>query len=350
MTQVTLQTHHHRSIQHFIPGLALTAVITGAAIWAGSVPAIAGAGMSALTLAILFGMVIGNTVYPKIWRSCDGGVLFAKQHLLRLGIILYGFRLTFAQIADVGVSGIVIDVLTLSSTFLMACWLGQKVFGLDKHTSWLIGAGSSICGAAAVLATEPVVKAEASKVTVAVATVVIFGTLAIFLYPAMYPLLAHLFTPETYGIYIGSTMHEVAQVVAAGHAINPDAENAAVIAKMLRVMMLAPFLLILAARVKQLAPAGAAQKSKITIPWFAILFIVVAIFNSFHLLPNRVVQMLITLDTVLLAMAMAALGVTTHVSALKKAGAKPLLMALVLFVWLIVGGGAINLVIHSIMA
>jgi uncharacterized integral membrane protein (TIGR00698 family) len=72
----------------------------------------------------------------------------------------------------------------------------------------------------------------------------------------MYPLVAHWFTPETYGIYIGSTMHEVAQVVAAGHAISPDAENAAVIAKMLRVMMLAPFLIILAARVKQLAPAG----------------------------------------------------------------------------------------------
>ena len=350
MTQVTLQTHHHRSIKHFIPGLALTAVITGAAVWAGSISAIAGAGMSALTLAILFGMVIGNTVYPKLWQSCDGGVIFAKQHLLRLGIILYGFRLTFSQIADVGVSGIVIDVLTLSSTFLMACWLGQKVFGLDKHTSWLIGAGSSICGAAAILATEPVVKAEASKVTVAVATVVIFGTLAIFLYPAMYPLVAHWFSPETYGIYIGSTMHEVAQVVAAGHAISPEAENAAVIAKMLRVMMLAPFLLILAARVKQLAPANAEQKSKITIPWFAILFIVVAIFNSFHLLPQSVVQMLITLDTILLAMAMAALGVTTHISALKKAGAKPLLMALVLFIWLIVGGGAINFAIQTVMA
>ena len=179
---------------------------------------------------------------------------------------------------------------------------------------------------------------------------VIFGTLAIFLYPAMYPLVAHWFSPETYGIYIGSTMHEVAQVVAAGHAINPEAENAAVIAKMLRVMMLAPFLIILAARVKQLAPAGSNQKSKITIPWFAILFIVVAIFNSFHLLPKAVVDMLVTLDTVLLAMAMAALGVTTHVSALKKAGAKPLLMALVLFIWLIVGGGAINLAVHSLMA
>ncbi|HCR3981442.1 TPA: YeiH family protein [Kluyvera ascorbata] len=350
MTQVTLETHHHRGIKHFIPGLALSAVITGAAVWIGNIPAVAGVGMSALTLAILFGMVIGNTIYPKLWQSCDGGVLFAKQHLLRLGIILYGFRLTFAQIADVGVSGIVIDALTLCSTFMMACWLGQKVFGLDKHTSWLIGAGSSICGAAAVLATEPVVKAEASKVTVAVATVVIFGTLAIFIYPAMYPLLAHWFTPETYGIYIGSTMHEVAQVVAAGHAVTPETENAAVIAKMLRVMMLAPFLLFMAARVKQLAPAGAAQKSKITIPWFAIMFIVVTIFNSFHLLPNSVVQMLITLDTILLAMAMAALGVTTHVSALKKAGAKPLMMALVLFIWLIVGGGAINYAIHYLMA
>ncbi|SXP35323.1 membrane protein YeiH [Klebsiella pneumoniae] len=349
MTALTLPTKH-RSLWHFVPGLALTAALTGAALWAGSFPAIAGAGFSALTLAILFGMVVGNTVYPKIWQPCDGGVIFAKQHLLRLGIILYGFRLTFAQIADVGVSGILIDVLTLSSTFFIACFLGQKVFGLDKHTSWLIGAGSSICGAAAVLATEPVVKAEASKVTVAVATVVIFGTIAIFLYPAMYPLLAHWFTPETYGIYMGSTMHEVAQVVAAGHAVSPDAENAAVIAKMLRVMMLAPFLLFLAARVKQLTPAGNGEKSKITIPWFAIMFIMVAVFNSFHLLPKAVVDMLVTLDTVLLAMAMAALGVTTHVSALKKAGAKPLLMALMLFVWLIVGGGVINVAIYSLMA
>ncbi|EPH0680605.1 TPA: YeiH family protein [Klebsiella aerogenes] len=348
MTALTLPTKH-RTLWHFVPGLALTAALTGAALWAGSFPAIAGAGFSALTLAILFGMVVGNTVYPKIWQSCDGGVIFAKQYLLRLGIILYGFRLTFAQIADVGVSGILIDVLTLSSTFFIACFLGQKVFGLDKHTSWLIGAGSSICGAAAVLATEPVVKAEASKVTVAVATVVIFGTIAIFLYPAMYPLLAHWFTPEAYGIYMGSTMHEVAQVVAAGHAVSPDAENAAVIAKMLRVMMLAPFLLFIAARVKQLAPAGNGEKSKITIPWFAILFILVAVFNSFHLLPKAIVDMLVTLDTVLLAMAMAALGLTTHVSALKKAGAKPLLMALMLFVWLIVGGGAINFAIHHLI-
>ncbi|QIX97069.1 YeiH family protein [Cedecea sp. FDAARGOS_727] len=349
MTALPVQAHRH-TLRHFLPGLALSAAITGLALWLGNIPSVAGLGLGALTLAILCGMIIGNTLYPKIWQHCDGGVLFAKQHLLRLGIILYGFRLTFSQIADVGVSGLAIDVLTLCSTFALACWLGQKVFGLDKHTSWLIGAGSSICGAAAILATEPVVKAEASKVTVAVATVVIFGTLAIFIYPMLYPLVSHWFTPEAFGIYTGSTMHEVAQVVAAGHAISPETENAAVIAKMLRVMMLAPFLIFLAARVKALAPAGAAQESKITIPWFAVLFIVVAIFNSFHLLPQAVVNALITLDTFLLAMAMAALGLTTHMSALKKAGARPLLMALVLFIWLIIGGGAINLTVHHLMA
>jgi uncharacterized membrane protein YadS len=347
MSEITLQ--HHRTVWHFVPGLALSAAVTAVALWGGSIPAIAGAGFSALTLAILLGMVVGNTVYPHIWKSCDGGVIFAKQHLLRLGIILYGFRLTFSQIADVGERDrhrrpdpdqhLFTGLLYRPESV----WPGQANQLADRCREQYLRA-------AAVLATEPVVKAEASKVTVAVATVVIFGTLAIFLYPAMYPLVAHWFSPETYGIYIGSTMHEVAQVVAAGHAINPDAENAAVIAKMLRVMMLAPFLIFLAARVKQLAPAGGSEKSKITIPWFAILFIVVAIFNSFHLLPKAVVDMLVTLDTVLLAMAMAALGVTTHVSALKKAGAKPLLMALVLFIWLIVGGGAINLAVHSLMA
>jgi len=349
MTEITLHIRRH-PVWHFTPGLLLSLGITGAALWLGSFPGIAGVGLSALTLAILMGMIIGNTLYPKIHPYCDGGVLFAKQHLLRLGIILYGFRLTFSQIAQVGVSGIVIDALTLSSTFFIACLLGQKVFGLDKKTSWLIGAGSSICGAAAVLATEPVVKAEASKVTVAVATVVIFGTTAIFIYPALYPLLTQWFSPETYGIFIGSTVHEVAQVVAAGHGVGADAENSAVIAKMLRVMMLAPFLVLLAARVKQLSPAQGAEKSKLTIPWFAVGFIAVAVFNSFHLLPESVVSAINALDTLLLAMAMAALGLTTHVSALKNAGAKPLVMGLLLFIWLIVGGGAINLAVMQLMA
>jgi len=332
-----------------LPGLVLTGAVTACSIWLSQFPQLNNLGLSALTLAILIGMVLGNTLYPSIRPLCHDGVNLAKQRLLRLGIILYGFRLTFAQIADVGATGILIDALTLCSTFALACWLGKKVFGLDSETAMLIGAGSSICGAAAVMATEPVLKAKSEKVTVAVATVVIFGTAAIFIYPWLWQLnLQHHwidFSAAQFGIYTGSTVHEVAQVVAAGQGVSPDAENAAVIAKMIRVMMLAPFLLLLSGWKSrgnvQSSQQGGGMRS-ITIPWFALLFIVVAAFNSLDILPHSWIAPLIALDTVLLAMAMAALGLTTHVSALRQAGLKPILLAAILFIWLIVGGAGIN--------
>lgn len=351
MADISL-TRHHRGVGHFIPGLIVTALIAAAAIWLGRQPSVAGLGLGALTLAIIAGIIAGNTFYPSLHKHCDGGVLFSKQILLRAGIILYGFRLTFQQILDVGASGILIDILTLSSTFFLACWLGRRLLGLDRETAWLIGAGSSICGAAAVLATEPIIKAESSKVAVAVATVVIFGTIGIFLYPLMWREFAHLIpamNAAQYGIYTGSTMHEVAQVVAAGHAVSPETENTAVIAKMLRVMMLAPFLVLLGMWVRRSAPVSAGDKQRITFPWFALIFVLVALFNSFHLLAPTLIKNIDKVDDLLLAMAMAALGLTTHISQLRKAGLRPLLLGLMLFIWLIVGGGAINLLIMHLL-
>ncbi|PVZ82365.1 YeiH family putative sulfate export transporter [Serratia sp. S1B] len=341
-------------LPRLIAGLLLTGALTALAVWAGNIPWIADLGLGALTLAILLGIVVGNTVYPWLQPRCHAGVQLAKQRLLRLGIILYGFRLTFQQIADVGTTGIIIDALTLSSTFLLACWLGKKVFGIDSQTTMLIGAGSSICGAAAVMATDPVLKADSSKVAVAVSTVVVFGTLAIFAYPWLYHLNQHFqwlpFSPQAFGIYTGSTVHEVAQVVAAGHAIGPDAENAAVITKMIRVMMLAPFLLLLSGYLSRRNSHGSpSEKSAITIPWFAVLFIAVAGLNSFNLLPTLMVRQLVTLDTWMLAMAMAALGLTTHISAVRQAGVKPILLATLLFIWLVIGGGAINQLVQHIL-
>ncbi|MEM6160834.1 YeiH family putative sulfate export transporter [Erwinia sp. P6884] len=352
MAELTL-SRHVSGPSNAVPGLLLALAIAAASLGLSTLPQVTALGLGALTLAILFGMIIGNTFYAQLSTRCHPGVQFAKQYLLRLGIILYGFRLTFQQIADVGLSGVLIDVLTLSSTFLLACWLGRRVFGLDRDTVWLIGAGSSICGAAAILATEPVIKAEPSKVAVAIATVVIFGTLAIFIYPLLYPLVSAVWPAVSltdWGVFTGSTMHEVAQVVAAGHAVSPETENAAVIAKMLRVMMLAPFLLLLSARIRSTASANGAATGKMTFPWFALIFIGVALFNSLHLLPSSLVSGINQLDNLLLAMAMAALGLTTHASALKRAGLKPLLMGLLLFIWLIVGGGAINLTIQHLLS
>lgn len=323
----------------FALGLALAGAIAAAGIWGAGLPAVQHLGISALTLAIVIGILLGNTVFPRVAPFSADGVEFAKAKLLRLGIILYGFRITFQEIGHIGWAGILIDLLIIATTFTLAVQLGTRVFGLDKQTAMLIGAGSSICGAAAVMATEPVVRGQAHKVSVAVATVVIFGTLGMFVYPLLYP---HLGLSETaYGLYAGSTIHEVAQVVVAGRSVSEQAASFAVIEKMLRVMMLAPFLVILSSRIGNEGGAGAAKR-KITIPWFAVLFIVAAGVNSLHLLPAGLVAAILQVDTVLLAMAMAALGLRTHVGAVQQAGAKPILLASILFLFLMTGGYVIN--------
>jgi uncharacterized integral membrane protein (TIGR00698 family) len=116
-------------------------------------------GISSLILAMLFGFIAGNTVLPAAARIA-AGVDFSKSTLLRAGIVLYGFRITFQQIADIGWAGMLIDALMVGLTFLLAVRLGTRVFGLDRQTSILIGAGSAICGAAAVVATEPVIRGQ----------------------------------------------------------------------------------------------------------------------------------------------------------------------------------------------
>ena len=338
-----------------LPGLALTAAVAALALLLGQQPALQSHGLSALTLAIALGIGLGNTLYPRLAPRAGAGVGFSKQWLLRAGIVLYGVRLTFQDIGQVGVAGALIDVTLVASTLLLGWWAGTRLFGLDRGSALLIGAGSAICGAAAVMAAEPVLRARAEQVTVAVSTVVVFGTLAMFAWPLLYQLnLSHAWLPvgeHAYGVFAGSTIHEVAQVVAAGGAVSPAAADTAVITKMVRVMLLAPALLgvsLLLARGTTAAPE--APRARIVVPWFAFGFIAVAAFNSLQWLPSPLVHALVQLDTLLLAMAMAALGLTTHVSALRRAGLKPLLLALLLFGWLLLGGLGVNLGVQALLA
>lgn len=337
-----------------LPGLLLTGAVAAAAMGLAPLAWLQAHGISALTLAIVLGIAVGNTLYPRLAAHANAGVGFSRHWLLRAGIVLYGLRLTFQDIGQVGISGVLIDALVLTSTFALAWWAGTRWFGLDKESALLIGAGSSICGAAAVMAAEPVVRGRAQQVTVAVSTVVVFGTLAMFVYPLLYQLnLAHGWIPMTvqaYGVFTGSTVHEVAQVVAAGRAVSAAAADTAVIAKMVRVMMLAPFLIGLSMLLARGgAPGAPGQRARIVVPWFAFGFVAVAGLNSLQVLPAAVVSAAIDLDTVLLAMAMAALGLTTHASALRKAGMTPLLLALLLFGWLLAGGLGINLGVHALL-
>ena len=313
-------------------------------------------GLSSLTLAILLGFILGNTIYPQ-QSAFTPGVGYTKGQVLRLAIMLYGFKLTFTQVANIGIPAIITDILTLSCTFLLACWLGMKIFKLDRDTTILIGAGSSICGAAAVIATEPVVKSEPYKVTIAVATVVVFGTIAMLVYPALYRIgwLQPWLNPQDYGVYIGSTVHEVAQVVVAGNAISPEVADTAVISKMIRVMLLAPFLLVLSF-VLSSDNSNSTSKSSFTqrlrqvqIPWFAFIFIGVVALHTWVPMSDKFVSNMIFADNLLLTMAMFALGLTTHISAIKQAGIKPLILGVILFFWLIIGGGFINVLISNIL-
>jgi uncharacterized integral membrane protein (TIGR00698 family) len=344
-----------------LPGVLLAAVLALAAMQLSQVQWFQAHGISALTLAIVLGLLVGNTVYPRMAAASGCGITFSKQWLLRTGIVLYGLRLTFHDIAQVGLVGVLIDGIVLSTTFALSCWVGTRVFGLDRKTAMLIGAGSSICGAAAVMAAEPVIRGRSDQVSIAVATVVVFGTLGMFLYPVMFDFaVSHhyfAFSQRAYGIYAGSTIHEVAQVVAAGRAVSEAAANTAVITKMVRVMMLAPFLLALSAglgrrhdsEVAEDAECGVSVR-RVALPWFALGFIAVIAVNSLQVLPHTLVAAGINIDTAILAMSMAALGISTQLSAIKTAGMKPLALAAVLFAWLICGGFLVNMCLGAIGA
>lgn len=313
-------------------------------------------GLSSLTLAILLGMVLGNTIYPNFSEQLSDGVNFAKGQILRLAIIFYGFKLTLTQVASVGMPAVMTDALVLTSTFLLTYWLGTKWLKVDKQTTLLIGSGASICGAAAVIAAEPVVKAEAHKVTIAIATVVVFGTIAMLLYPFLYQLgwLQPWLNAQQYGIYTGSTIHEVAQVVVAGNAVSTEVGNTAVVTKMIRVMMLAPFLLILSFALTKGSsdngekPSFINRVQQVKVPWFAFIFILVVVLHTWIPMTASFERNMVMLDDVLLTMAMFALGLTTHMSAIKQAGVKPLILGAIMFTWLIVGGGLINIGIASL--
>ena len=182
------------------------------------------------------------------------------------------------------------------------------------------------------------------KTAVAVATVVIFGTLSMFLYPILYRAGIFDLSPDMMGLFTGSTVHEVAHVVGAANAMGAEVSNNAIIVKMIRVMMLVPVLLVIAWTVaRDVAQRDCLEntdtnKPKISIPWFAILFLVVIGFNSLGLLPESIVDWINQLDTFLLTMAMAALGAETSFDKFKKAGIKPFLLAAILYCWLIGGG------------
>ncbi|MCI6727639.1 MAG: YeiH family protein [Bacteroidales bacterium] len=306
--------------------------------------------LSPLIVGIILGMLYANSLRNKLPETWVPGIKFCSKTVLRTGVVLYGFRLTFQQVAEVGMNAIIVDAIIVVGTILLGILLG-KALKLDSQTSLMTSTGSAICGAAAVLGAEPVVRCEPHKTAVAVSTVVIFGTLSMFLYPIAYRMgWMEGLSDMGVAVYVGSTLHEVAHVVGAGNAIDPDGvlhiADTATITKMIRVIMLAPVLLVMSLCLSSAGQdaAGGAQKRKITIPWFAVYFLIAIGVNSLleGIVPGEGLQttreMISSFDTFLLTMAMTALGAETGIDKFKQAGAKPFLLAFGLYLWLVFGG------------
>jgi uncharacterized integral membrane protein (TIGR00698 family) len=321
----------------FVAGAALCLAFSFLAAEAAQLPWNHTLQLSALTLAILAGIAVGNMMPASALIWLHSGLRFSQQSLLRLGIILYGVRLTVHDLVNLGPRALLLDLIVIGSVLVIGYWIGTRVLKMDRDTALLVSAGSGICGAAAVLATDRVIDSESHKVSVAVATVVVFGTAAMFLYPLLY---SHSgFTERQFGIYTGATIHEVAQALAAGRAVSQTASDTAVITKMLRVLLLAPVLLIVS-RLRR--GDGTGSTRKVSFPWFVFWFGAVILAQSFVKFPAAVRSPLIALDTILLSSAMFALGVATRWHHLKTAGTKPLLLAFIIFAGLVCGGWMIT--------
>lgn len=321
-------------------GVLLITLFSLAAFYIGDMGFVKRLSFSPMIVGIILGMLYANSLRNNLPDTWVPGILFCSKRILRIGIILYGFRLTFQDVTAVGLPAILIDAIIVTVTVGGGVLIG-KLLKMDRSIALLTSVGSGICGAAAVLGAESAINTKPYKTAVAVSTVVIFGTLSMFLYPVLYRNGVFDLSPELMGLFTGSTVHEVAHVVGAGNAMGQGVSNTAIIVKMIRVMMLVPALLVISwAVARNLTKRDTAEqaKGKITIPWFAILFLVVIGFNSFNLLPASLVEWINQFDTFLLTMAMTALGAETSFDKFKKAGAKPFLLAAILFVWLIGGG------------
>lgn len=319
-------------------GILLITLFSCAAFYIGEAQALKNISFSPMIIGIILGMLYANSLRNHLPETWVPGIQFCSKKILRLGIILYGFRLTFQDVLNVGIAGILIDCIVVSVIIIGGVYIG-KLLKMDKDIALLTSVGSGICGAAAVLGAESTIQTKPYKTAVAVATVVIFGTLSMFIYPIAYKSGLLDLTPEQMGIYSGATLHEVAHTVGAGNAMGEQISNIAIIVKMIRVMLLVPVLLILGF-IKSNKDSGA-TKGKLSIPWFAIGFLAVIGFNSFNLLPTDAVDAINYIDTFLLTMAMVALGAETSIDKFKKAGAKPFILAFCLYIMLLGGGYAL---------
>lgn len=307
----------------YAPGLAVCALATVVAMTIAHFVPLA----SALLIAIVLGILLRNLkpVQPASW--VPGMQLSAKQ-FLRIGIVFLGAQLVLGDIAALGWKMLIVVIAVVTITLFATVGLG-RVIGVNKDLTLLIASGFSICGAAAIAGVESTIRSRKEDVAAAVALVVLFGTLMIGAVPVASELLG--LSTVTAGLWAGASTHEVAQVVAIGGILGPEALKVAVIVKLARVLMLAPVVAVFAILVRRKLSAEAAATTHVSrppiVPVFVIGFVAAAVLRTLGWLPGWAVSGASIAQTVCLTASMFALGNGVHISSLLRLGLKPVLLA-----------------------
>lgn len=315
-----------------LPGLALCAFIAIIAYAASRLQSYAP--LSPMMLAIALALGVGAVFGAPAWAKA--GQTFTLRRLLRLAIVLLGLQLTLNDVGVLGVGAVAVVLGAMALTFFFTRWFGG-VIGVDRGLSELIASGTAVCGASAIIATNSVTRAPQEDVVYSVACITFFGTLAMFLAPALYAPLA--LSPVEYGVWAGGSIHEVAQVVAAGFQPGQVEGETAMVAKLVRVAAMAPMILWLgAARSKGDGPAP-------PIPWFVVGFAAMILLNSLLAPPLWVREWAQLVTVFLLTMSLAALGLETDLRRLRLKGPRPLALgaAAWVFITVVTLGGVLML-------
>ena len=308
-----------------IPGIVLVAMITAVAFSAHNVSGFAL--FSPMILAVVAGMVYSNVLGTP--AHAKAGIAFSQKRLLRFAIVLLGFQLTLGQVVSIGAGGVGIVAATLGATFLFTVTLGRLI-GVDRKLAQLIAAGTSICGASAIVATNIVTDARDEDVTYAVASITLFGTVAMLGFPLLAPLLG--LDQHAFGLWAGASIHEVAQVIGAGFQNGTQAGEIATVAKLTRVAMLAPMVIALGLMARRGSRDQSAARPPM--PWFVAAFIAVVALNSLVTVPAEVKSAMALGTTMMLTMGLAAMGLQANISQLRSRGLRPLALAFSAFLFI----------------
>lgn len=305
----------HARVGTLIPGILLCAVIAGAALLLRQVSGLMM--LSPMIGSIALGALMHNALGTP--ASAKPGVAFSLRWILRFAIILLGFQLTGQQVMDVGATGLAIIAISLIACFAVTKPLGAAL-GIDAKLVELIAAGTSICGASAVIAANTITRAPEEDCAYAVACVSLCGMVAMVLYPSL-PLLLGL-TARDYGLWTGASVHEVAQVVAASYQAGKKAGDYATITKLTRVIMLAPMMMVLGAR----RANGNGEPKTAPLPYFALGFVAAIAVNSTVDIAPQAKDTIVAVTTFLLALSLAAMGLATDFRKLAPKGSRPLVL------------------------